>query len=457
MSYGVQGFFDNGGKRCFVGRVVKTDPPLQRAFLQLNPQITLHAVGRGTWGNRVFVRISRAKQADPTNPRTANWVRVRVYYYKDPMVPNPPLDPDVRANLTDPTLQKPDVLEDFDNLSLDRRASNSIDTAVNAGSQLIRVEYTGDSLTSIPTPDQMAPLANGQDGGGPMNYAGTADAIDNNAKLFGQGTGLLGMDTVDEVALLVAPDHVNDPNLTQALVTDCERLRDRFAVLSADRNFANTGRPPFDTTFGALYHPWIKIYDPYTRDDIYVPPAGHVAGVIARTDIEQGVHKAPANAVLVGAKDLFKPIPKEVQDLLNPVGVNCMRDFRADRRGIRVWGARTMTSDPEWKYVNVRRLFLMIEESIDQGTQWVVFEPNAPATWARVVRAITNFLTTLWRNGALFGATPAEAFFVRCDRTTMTDDDIENGRLICYVGVAPVRPAEFVIIRIGQKTADAQA
>jgi phage tail sheath protein FI len=183
-----------------------------------------------------------------------------------------------------------------------------------------------------------------------------------------------------------------------------------------------------------------------------IPPAGHVAGIMARTDIERGVHKAPANEVVRSALDLEFPITKGMQDILNPRGVNCIRDFRADGRGIRLWGARTMSSDPMWKYVNVRRLFIFVEESIDQGTQWVVFEPNDFATWAAVTRTITNFLTTVWRSGALMGLTAGEAFFVKCDRTTMTQDDIDNGRLICYIGIAPVKPAEFVIFRISQKT-----
>ena len=155
-----------------------------------------------------------------------------------------------------------------------------------------------------------------------------------------------------------------------------------------------------------------------------------------------------------GARNLELPITKGLQDVLNPRGVNCIRDFRTDGRGIRLWGARTMSSDPEWKYINVRRLFIFIEGSIDQGTQWVVFEPNDEPLWAQVRRSISNFLIGVWKSGALMGLTQDEAFFVKCDRTTMTEDDIENGRLVCYIGVAPVRPAEFVIFRISQKTLD---
>jgi phage tail sheath protein FI len=149
-------------------------------------------------------------------------------------------------------------------------------------------------------------------------------------------------------------------------------------------------------------------------------------------------------------------ITKGEHDILNPRGINVIRDFRIAGRGTRVWGARTISSDAEWKYVNVRRLFIFVEESIDEGTQWVVFEPNDEPLWARVRRSITNFLTRVHASGALMGQTPEEAFFVKCDRTTMTQDDIDNGRLICYIGIAPVKPAEFVIFRISQKTIEAQ-
>ena len=158
-----------------------------------------------------------------------------------------------------------------------------------------------------------------------------------------------------------------------------------------------------------------------------------------------------------GSFDLEFKVTRAMQEILNPRGINCIRDFRSDGRGIRVWGARTMSSDPEWKYINVRRLFIFIEESIDEGTQWVVFEPNDESTWSAVRRNITNFLISVWRSGALFGTTQEEAFYVRCDRTTMTEDDINNGRLICEIGIAPVKPAEFVIFRISQKTIEATA
>ncbi|HEU4771150.1 MAG TPA: phage tail sheath subtilisin-like domain-containing protein, partial [Candidatus Udaeobacter sp.] len=209
-----------------------------------------------------------------------------------------------------------------------------------------------------------------------------------------------------------------------------------------------TIEPPPDTTFAAFYFPWIKVYNPLTFQDTLVPPSGHVAGIYAKTDVERGVFKAPANEVVVGARSLQFQITKENQDLLNPKGVNCVRAFPG--RGIRLWGARTCSKNTLWKYVNVRRYFLYVGESIDEGTQWVVFEPNDERLWARVNQTITQFLVTEWRNGALMGTKPSEAFFVKVDRTTMTQNDIDNGRLICIIGLAAVKPAEFVIFRLTQ-------
>jgi phage tail sheath protein FI len=182
--------------------------------------------------------------------------------------------------------------------------------------------------------------------------------------------------------------------------------------------------------------------------EVLIPPSGHVAGIYAKTDIERGVHKAPANVVVAGTTGLEFQINKREQDILNPRGVNCLRYFPG--RGRRVWGARTCSTNTLWKYINVRRLFIYIEESIEEGTQWVVFEPNNEKLWARVVQTITQFLTTVWRTGALMGLKAEEAFFVKCDRTTMTQDDIDNGRLICIIGIAPTKPAEFVIFRLTQ-------
>src|SRR5204862_782441 len=205
----------------------------------------------------------------------------------------------------------------------------------------------------------------------------------------------------------------------------------------------------YDSKYAAMYYPWIKVADPTGESDsISLPPSGHMAGIWARNDSERGVHKAPANEVIRGALGLDFQVSRNEQDTLNPIGVNCVRSFPG--RGVRVWGARTLSSDPAWRYLNVRRLFNYLEESILNGTQWVVFEPNDDALWARIRRTIAAFLVMEWRKGALFGLTPDEAFYVKCDRETNPAEGIDAGQVVCEVGVAPVKPAEFVIFRLAQ-------
>jgi hypothetical protein len=282
-----------------------------------------------------------------------------------------------------------------------------------------------------------------------------------------QRTGLFTLGNVDDISIVAAPGRTS-VTMQAALINHCELARYRFAVLDGPPPPTDTmanvqvQRQQFDTKYAALYHPWVVIPEPYPLNpampaDYPVPPAGHMIGIYARTDVERGVHKAPANEVVRGVTGLQRLLNKEQQDILNPypVNINVIRDFRSNNRGIRVYGGRVITSDSDWKYVNVRRLLIFIEASIDRGLQWVVFEPNAEPLWARVRRSVSNFLTQIWRNGALEGARVEEAYFVKCDRTTMTQTDIDQGRLICLVGVAPVKPAEFVIVRIGLWTAHA--
>ena len=243
------------------------------------------------------------------------------------------------------------------------------------------------------------------------------------------------------------------------MVIHCEQNRFRFAVIDAAANLAEAStiqpRNNNDTKYGAFYYPWIYISHPRTGARIKVPPGGYMCGIYARSDNTRGVFKAPANEVVSGALDLEYNIDQNTQEVLNPNGVNVIRRFPG--RGIRVWGARTLSSDPLWKYVNVRRLFIFIEASIYNSTQWVVFESNDPRLWARVKQTVSLFLRTQWREGALFGEKEEEAYSVNVGRETMTEDDILNGRLIIEVGIAPVRPAEFVIFRVFQKTQEAKA
>jgi phage tail sheath protein FI len=264
---------------------------------------------------------------------------------------------------------------------------------------------------------------------------------------------------VPQISIVAIPGQ-GTPTIQSALIAHCEGALYRFAVL--DPQYPTSAiadiqaqRQQFDTKFAAIYYPWFTINDPFPVNlnnilDFALPPSGHIAGIYAQTDESRGVFKAPANVVVQGITGLTATLAKGDQDVLNPspTNINVIRDFRQSGRGLRVWGARVMTSDTNYTYVPVKRLMMFIEESLDVGLQDVVFEPNAPPLWATIERLITNFLTTVWAAGGLAGATAAQSFFVRCDLTTMTQADIEAGRLIAQVGVAPVYPAEFVIIQI---------
>jgi len=265
-------------------------------------------------------------------------------------------------------------------------------------------------------------------------------------------TGLKAFDDIDEISLISAPGQI-DPAVQDALLTHCEVKKDRFAVLDSPETIDMGGidkiPKPRDSKYGAYYFPWIEVFDP-ERGNVFIPPSGHVLGIYARTDTDRGVHKAPANEIVRGALGLKYNISRGEQDILNPKGINCIRDFSRRGRGIRVWGARTVSSDASWRYINVRRLFIMIEESIEIGLQWAVFEPNDHKLWKKITRDVSAFLYRVWRSGALFGRTPEEAFFVKCDDETNPPEVIDAGQVITEIGICPVKPAEFVIFRIGQ-------
>jgi phage tail sheath protein FI len=302
-------------------------------------------------------------------------------------------------------------------------------------------------------------LTNGTDGAAPID-------TDWDAAL----NLLLGL---EDISIIAAPGSsafggTTPASVVQKLIGSAETRRAyRIAVLDTPPGLEPTGNPSavsvkngIDSTKAALYYPWIMVAnplaatDPLQSDQIALPPSGFVCGIYARSDINRGVIKAPANETVTGALGLQRDVRFGEQEVLNPLGVNCIRAL--PNRGIRVWGARTISSDPEWMYVNIRRYFLYLEASIDRGTQWAVFEPNGERLWANVRTTISDFLFNEWVNGALLGSKPEEAFFVNCDRSTMTQNDLDNGRLVCLIGVAALKPAEFVIFRIGQKTADAR-
>jgi phage tail sheath protein FI len=280
---------------------------------------------------------------------------------------------------------------------------------------------------------------------------------------------LAALAKIDDIAIVAAPGSsafASRDAIRNALIAHAEgRRMYRIAVLDTDSGLnagaARDARSTIDSKYAALYYPWVVISNPNARpgrDDIpreiALPPSGFLCGIYARNDIERGVHKAPANEVVRGALRFEREVSFGEQEMLNPLGVNCLRFFPG--RGYRVWGARTASSDPEWKYVNIRRYFNYLEASIDRSTQWAVFEPNGERLWANIRETIASFLYNEWRNGALLGAKAEDAYFVRCDRSTMTQNDLDNGRLVCLIGVAALKPAEFVIFRIGQKTADAR-
>jgi phage tail sheath protein FI len=308
-------------------------------------------------------------------------------------------------------------------------------------------------------------LAGGNDGERPdaSAYEGTADP-GSTIK-----TGLKAFEDIDEISIVAAPGSTylyREPSwrdeavtIQDLLIAHAENMRYRIAVLDSGDNQSVSDvralRAKLDSSYAALYYPWVTILDPVTNKEINLPPSGFVAGIYARNDINRAVYKAPANEVVTLAINFEVVLNKGQQDVLNPLGINCFRYFPPDR-GYRLWGARTISSDPEWKYVNLRRYFAYLEHSIDKGTQWAVFEPNGPLLWANVRQTISGFLQNEWQNGALLGDKPESSYFVRCDRSTMTQNDLDNGRLVCLIGVAALRPAEFVIFRIGQWTADHQ-
>jgi uncharacterized protein len=368
----------------------------------------------------------------------------------------------------------------------------AITTAITSGAELVDLllgQEVLDSLSlSLATRDELLALspagqrpslaalersyvlAGGSDGRRPIpeSYIGDDEGDEK--------SGLFTFEDIDEISIVAAPGSTaTDPNLSadenearvlainSALIVHCQlRMRYRVAVLDSRPgqilSEVRDTRGKLDSTHAAFYYPWVLLIDPLDpegRREIPVPPSGFVAGIYARTDVLHGVVKAPANEVVFDAIGFERLLNKAQQDILNPLGINCFRFFEG--RGLRLWGARTISSDPEWKYISVRRYFAYLEHSIDRGTQWAVFENNGDALWANVRRTIEDFLFNEWRNGALLGLKPEQAFFVRCDRSTMTQNDLDNGRLVCLVGVAVVKPAEFVIFRIGQMTADSRS
>ncbi|KAA9396520.1 phage tail sheath family protein [Haloarcula sp. CBA1130] len=461
LAYAVDGFFNNGGSNAYVGRIV---PEKWTSDTSATASVTLDdgnstdthdidAVGPGPWGADVAVNVDDASLGDDA-------FKLRIGYWEDlPETTDRAYSNEAETDADKGLVQfygEPVVEEVYDNLSTNERSSNFVENRLG-GSNL--VDATQESATRPANTTTI--LSASRDFAIDENANATDDENQVDRADFqgittaGERTGLQAFQEIDEIAMVCVPDENRYDGLRGDIITHCQtEMGDRVAILQPGSGTqpvkAKEAAGKVDTSYAAFYYPWVTILDPATGIEKAVPPCGHVAGIYARSDNQHGVHKAPANEVVRGIQSLELNLTKADQSQLNPQGVNCIRSLRG--RGIRVWGARTLSSNPSWKYLNVRRLMLYIEESIDEGTQWVVFESNDERTWARVRQTVRNFLTSVWDDGALMGSTPEEAFYVKCDRSTMTQDDIDNGRLICEIGVAPVKPAEFVIFRISQWT-----
>ena len=504
LSYAVEHFFINGGTRCFVMRVASKSAKTSEAYApdKENAVLRIAAKNPGIWGDGIRIVIAPASKAKTQVYEVLDTKEGKKYLVKNgagfvpgdivcftgtkgieynKVVKNQDniitFENEFESDVVDKNLLPVNVIttcefsmevryneqvESFDNLSFNVQSPNYVDKRISK-SELVTAQCLADG-TKIESPfEQLAgdeavmtiSLASGSNGDissiSAADFIGTDDGA-------GRRTGIQAFLDNDSVSLMAVPG-VTDPNVQLTLVAHCENLGSRFAVLDIPKDSRKVEdimahRDIFDSNYAALYHPWLEVFDPLDKKNIAIPPSGSVLGIYARSDGSRGVHKAPANEVVRACVGLDCAFNKGEQDILNPKGVNLIRSFPG--QGIRVWGARTATSNGSWKYVNIRRLFIYIEESIKANTSWAVFEPNDEVLWVRVQRTISVFLNTMWREGSLAGQSPEEAFFVNIGRDTMSQDDIDNGRLICVIGVAPVKPAEFVIFRISQKTSDAE-
>lgn len=505
LAHSVQAFFNNGGSRLYVSRVYAGDQKTAQSaelaggtpaadaqihFLARFPgaagngQITITlksaATSKQVLGNLPVGSYLRVHTAAPDTP--TNFVKGKDGNFVHGTTALNLPDPAPQLEVLTFTVSAQDAFGDqpmvYENLGfspnhprwagavLNPHPKRQADAQENLFALYAGASVTEDQLFNalFPAPkgatfapaetSATIPLTGGTDGGEPM--AADFDAA------------LTVLDSIEEIAIEAAPGSSifkDSDGIIQAILTHVQKPRAyRIAVLDAPP--AVTGVDPqvtrskIDSTYAAYYYPWVYISNPLARPEIpnipaelLVPPAGFLSGIYARSDDAYGVFKTPANEIVLGALRFETDVNFATQGILNPLGINCLRFFAG--RGYRVWGGRTASSDPEWKYVNVRRYFIYLEHSIDNSTQWAVFENNGPALWDNITQTVESFLYAEWKNGALLGSKPEEAYFVKCDRSTMTQNDLDNGRMVCLIGVAVLKPAEFVIFRIGQKTADA--
>jgi phage tail sheath protein FI len=435
LAHAVYGYFANGGGNGYVVRIGGEAAPLvvrgelPAAGDEGRPAFTVRALTDGD-GAPQDLTVEVAPPTDPEQPDDTFTLVVK------------------RGGKS---------VETLEGLTL-RRGSTNVVTVVKQQSKLIMIEEVKGRPLAVPrkgTEVSLAPAAPADFSVAPNDYVG--DVADR--------TGFAGLEAIDDITMLCVPDLMaarerdllDDEGVLAvqaAMITHCELMADRVAILDTPPGLTAQqvkqwrAQSYHDSKYAALYYPWIKVMDPLAGRPMFVPPCGHVGGIWARNDTNRGVHKAPANEVIRGVIALELNLTKGEHDQLNPDGINCIRAFAG--QGIRIWGARTLSSDPEWRYLNVRRLFNYVEKSILRGTNWVVFEPNDPKLWDSVNRTITMFLRRVWRDGALFGRTPAEAFYVKCDEENNPPESRDAGMLTVEIGIAPVKPAEFVIFRISQ-------
>ncbi len=491
LTYSVEQFFANGGTRCYVSRVVPEDAVT--AEYKAGP-LTITAANEGKWGNRIALtfatanrrkmqllsgegQIFEAKNVDGFAEgdmveclgevnRIAMIVDKTVTFEKafsaspvdDAMFPKTL----IYSVEMDVTVSYEGEVENYTGVSFNDNSPNHIAKRLK-GSNIVTI--TSEACDEIANPVSIVLgegkitgnllLTGGSDGSVANVNAGTFLGTDNGP---GRRTGIESFKENTDASIIAVPG-VTIPEVVVGLVAHCEREKNRFAVLDLPKECVKVNevlkcREIVDSTYAAMYHPWISVFDRVTQKNSFIPPSGAVMGVYSRTDISRGVHKAPANETVV-TTGLSVNYTASEQDLINPAGINLIRILPG--QGIRVWGARTASSNSAFKYVNVRRLFIFVEQSIKAATNWVVFEPNNTALWARVQMTISSFLDTLYRAGMLSGTTASEAYFVEIGTSTMTRDDILNGRLICNIGIAPSRPAEFVIFKISQLTSEAES
>jgi phage tail sheath protein FI len=478
LAYAVQGFFENGGRTCWIVRVADPDRArpsaidcgeLMSSGEGVFPSFRLVAKSPGEWGMNLRCTIIRTLG-------DRFWL----------------------------ALQLPDgTQETWRDLTLDPEDSRYIKKLLNDG-------QNGSRLVLVTDPDAGSSTDGiSLDGGTGYLKGGSAglttlrpEHLSSENSPLHKPWGLAALEAIDEVSIVAMPDIMPKPVvktsgikpkpvhcdvldaepvpplipelpmefppvftpteidlLQAALIQHCESLKDRVAILELleegdervnDVTDVIGWRNKFNSKYASLYYPWVLMPDPLKLQGLLraIPPSGHVAGIYARGDRRIGVHKPPANELVEAVKDVKTEVDETIHGILNDNSVNVIRTFSG--RGIRVAGARTLSRDTDWLYVNVRRLLIMIEEAIDEATQWTVFEPNNPDLWREIDREVRSFLNTLWRRGMLDGATAEDAYFVRCDETTNPPEEVENGRVTCLVGVQPPWPAEFVVVRIGK-------